>query len=261
VYRGDAFDEGFFDYLASDHVERIHEMLTEKRFTLKRSDVGTRVINHWESEGVTEDPREDGTGWRRFSMLDMIWLHAVARLREFGVSIEKLRRGRKSLASLGAGGLEDGPRISYFEFYVTLALSRQPVFLLVFRDGGVQLATEAEYSGGATSLIGGLADHIRLSLNEILRAVFPNIDLTPERESRISVSDEEFDVLVMLRTGDYSSVTIRYRDGELERIEAEEEVPERRVIDILKEADYQDVTIKQRDGKVVHLSRTLIKKL
>jgi len=261
VYRGDGFDEGFLDYVASDHVERVHQMLTEKRFTLKRSDVGTRVINHWEDEGVTEDPREDGTGWRRFSMLDLIWLHAVARLREFGMSIDKLRRGRKSLASLGAGKLEDSPRITYFEFYVTLALSRQLVFVLMFQDGEVQLATEVQYSGGATSILGGLADHIRLSLNEILQAVFPNVDLVPERDSRISVSDEEFDVLLMLRTGSYNSVTIKYRNGEMERIEAEEEVPERRIIDILKEADYQDVTIKRRDGKVVHVSRTLLKKL
>ena len=65
----------------------------------------------------------------------------------------------------------------------------------------------------------------------------------------------------MLRTGSYNSVTIKYRNGEMERIEAEEEVPERRIIDILKEADFQDVTIKRRDGKVVHVSRTLLKKL
>ena len=47
----------------------------------------------------------------------------------------------------------------------------------MFQDGEVELATEVQYSGGATSIIGGLADHIRLSLNEILQAVFPNADL------------------------------------------------------------------------------------
>lgn len=261
ILRGDSFDVAFYSYLNSEHLESTHRMLTEKRFTLKSSDVGTRVINHWESEGVTEDPREDGTGWRRFSILDMVWLHSVARLRSFGMSMDKLKRARKSLASLGAFKLEDSPQISFYEFYITQALLRQPVVLLVFEDGGVQLATENEYTGGPTRVIGGLADHVRISLNGVLQSLFPRMELSPKRDRSMALSDEELDVLVMLRTGNYNSVTIKYRNGEMERIEAEEQVPERRIIDILKEADFQDVTIKRRDGKDIHVSRTLLKKL
>jgi DNA-binding transcriptional MerR regulator len=261
VFRGDGFDRALFGYLNSEHAERTHQTLNEKRFTLKRSEVGTRVINHWESEGVTEDPRKGGTGWRRFSVLDLMWLHAVARLRSFGMPMEKLKRARQSLEGLPSFSLEDGPEITLYEFYVTQALLRQPVSLIVFEDGEVELLAEGHSSERITRVIGGLADHVRISLNGILRKLFPKIDLAPEVDMPLNVSDEEVHVLLTLRTGNYQSVTIKYHDGEIERIEAEEEVPERRIIDILKEADFQDVTIKRRDGKEVHVSRTVLKKL
>lgn len=261
IHRSDAFDEAFFGYVSSEDIEWKHQTLTEKRFTLKRSDVGTRVVNHWESEGVTEDPREDGTGWRRFSILDMVWLHAVAHLRSFGMSMEKLKRARKSLASLGAGTTAEGSTITFYEFYVTQALLRVPVYLIVFEDGEAELATEQEYSAGLTPMLGGLADHVRINLNAIVQRLLPKFDLDPKIDTPLHLRDEEVHVLFMLRTGNYNSVTIKYRNGEMERIEAEEEIPERRIIDILKEADFQDVTIKRRDGKEVHVSRTVLKKL
>jgi DNA-binding transcriptional MerR regulator len=261
VFRGDGFDRALYGYMGSEHLERTHQTLNEKRFTLKRSDVGTRVINHWESQGVTEDPREGGSGWRRFSILDLVWLHAVARLRSFGMPMEKLKRARKSLEDLPSFSLKDGPTVTLYEFYVTQAMLLQPVFLIVFEDGEVELLAEGQSSEGLTRMIGGLADHVRISLNGILRKLFPKVDLTPEVDVPLHVSDEEVHVLLTLRTGNYESVTLKYRDGEIERIEAEEEVPERRIIDILKEADFQDVTIKRRDGKEVHVSRTLLKKL
>ena len=261
VFRADGFDRALFGYLNSEHAELTHQTLNEKRFTLKRSEVGARVINHWESEGVTEDPREGGSGWRRFSILDMVWLHAVIRLRSFGMPMQKLKRARKSLEDLPSFSLEDGPTVTLYEFYVTQAMLRQPVSLIVFEDGEVELLAEGQSSEGITRMTGGLADHVRISLNDILRKLFPKIDLKPEIDMPMHVSDEEVHVLLMLRTGNYESVTLKYHDGEIERIEAEEEVPERRIIDILKENDFQDVTIKRRDGKEVHVGRTILKKL
>jgi hypothetical protein len=261
VHRSDAFDVAFFGYVGSEDIDWKHQTLTEKRFTLKRSDVGTRIINHWESEGVTEDPREDGTGWRRFSILDMVWLHAVARLRSFGMSIEKLKRARKSLARLGAGTTAEGSTITFFEFYVIRALLRVPVYLIVFEDGEVELATEQEYSTGLTPMLGGLADHVRINLNAMVQRLLPKFDLHPNISTPVHLSDDEVHVLLMLRTGNYQSVTVKYHDGEIKRIEAEEDVQGRRIIDILRDEDYQDITIKRRDGKDILVSRTLLKKI
>lgn len=259
VHRGDAFDEAFFfDYLSSEHVERIHQVLTEKRFAPNRSDVGTRVINHWESEGIIEDPRSDGTGWRRFSILDIVWLHAVARLRSFGMSIDKLKRTRRSLESLGAGSTKEGSRITFYEFYLRLALLREPVFLIVFEDGEVELATEQEYSAGLTRLLGGLADHVRINLNSILQRLFPKLDLRPQRSTTAALTDEETKVLFLLRTGNYDSLEIKRRDGRIERIEATEEVDAAAKIEqLLSEHDFQEITVKEHEGRVARITRTI----
>jgi len=261
VHRGDAFDDAFFSYLGSSVVEHSHQMLTEKRFTLKRTDVGTRVVNHWESEGVVEDPRENGTGWRRFSILDIVWLHSVARLREFGMPMGKLKYSRRSLASLGSGQTDEGSTVTYYEFYLTRALLRIPVSLIVFRDGEAEIATENEYGGILTRLTGGLADHIRVDVNSILQQLFSSVDLSPKHDPSLSVTDEELDILLMLRTGNFESLTVKLKNGEIERLEAEEMIREGRIVDLLNDWDFQDLTIRRRDGENVHVSRTLLKKV
>jgi DNA-binding transcriptional MerR regulator len=259
VYRDDDFAERVSNYLRSDQGIRNHEALTERQYTLNEAGVSTRVVNYWESKGVTEDPRDGGTGWRRFSLLDMVWLHAVERLRSFGMSMEHLRRVRESLLDLGSLNGTEGPPMTLFELYVTHALLRNVAYLLVFADGEVELAVERELQG-ATHMA-GLADHIRIRLNDIVQEILPHADLRPKLEMPVNLTDEQLHVLVALRTGDYDSVSIKLNDGKIDRIEAREDISERRIIDILKEADFQDVTIKRRDGKEVHVSRTTINKL
>lgn len=259
IHRGDAFDEAFFHYLKGPLADQAHETLNEKRFTLKKSDVSTRVANHWESEGVVEDPRPDGKGWRRFSVLDLVWLQAVARLRSFGLPIDKLRRMQKRLQDLGDGSTEAGNRISFFEFYVVRAMMRAPVYLLAFEDGGVELATEREYENAFTKMT-GLADHVRISLNPIVQDFFPDKDLSPQHDPAVRLTDDEVEFFFLLRTGDYDAIKVKRKGGRIEIIEAEETVTEERIVDIMNEEDFQDIEIKRQNGKTVSVKRTIKKK-
>ena len=84
---------------------------------------------------------------------------------------------------------------------------------------------------------------------------------TPPEAKVVILTDGERELLSMIRTGNYETITVRSDSGRIEMLEAVENVSERRMIDILQDEEYQDVTVKRRDGKDVLIVRTIKRKL
>lgn len=262
VWRSDSFYlDAVIPYLDSESREDFHKALNEPRFSVGSTDASSRVLNHWEAEGIVDDPRPEGQGWRRYSGLEVIWLQAAMRLRRFGLPVQTLIRVRHTMnESWKEYRTDAGSLITLFEVYVLQAMQGVPVFLIVFEDGTADLATDAQYH--FTCSLFGLADHIRIEINGIIRDTFPNVEFpTPKYDLRVSLSDDEVKVISALQRGTYSSITLTMRDGQVKTIRTTEEAKDERIVDILKSGNFQDIEIKQRDGNVVSLSRTIIDKL
>ena len=56
-----------------------------------------RVLNHWEKEGVLNDLREGGRGWRKYRPMDRIWIKLVQQLRAFGYPLSKIKVIKENL--------------------------------------------------------------------------------------------------------------------------------------------------------------------
>ena len=256
IFRGDGFFFGLGEYLASENGKRVAAVLHEPRYTLKETDLTYRVVNHWDSEGLIDSTRAEEKGWRRFSLLDVVWLHVLMELRLFGLSLEKLLRAKHSLRQKrGENGTE------LFEYYVALALLRkEPVYLLVFRDGTGEMAYDEQYQ--MTLEFFPIANHVRIEINPILQRLFPKLELGTIREVRVQLADDEMEVLQLIRSGRFESVTVKRKNGRIERIEAEETVEaQRRIAEILQDADFQDISVKKENGRVVSIKRTIKKKV
>ncbi|CAN5833682.1 hypothetical protein BH23ACT11_BH23ACT11_17700 [soil metagenome] len=258
VYRGDSFDSRLFSLLRLPIFPEILSGIREQRFTLGRSDVSSRVVNHWESESIVSDPREAGQGWRRYSLMDLVWLGAVLELRRFGVPSETLRNAHASLRGLGKSVVQPGS-LHPFEFYVIEATQRVPVFLLVFADGDVELATEHQLE--TAGLMAPLADHVRIGLNAIVQRLLPKLDLSPKYSPGVDVSYAELKVLLAVRHPDTVAVTVRLKDGKPAMLETERDTEGKTVEELLAEAPHADLTVKRQDGKTVHLAQILKEKL
>ena len=76
------------------------------------------------------------------------------------------------------------------------------------------------------------------------------------------LTNEETELLELIRNQAYQSVTITKKDGAIRLIEVKEHIDnQKRIIDILKQHNYQSVEIKKVDGKIVHINRVIQKKL
>ena len=82
VYRNEAFDIGFYQYFKNAGSSKISRILNDKERNIKTDDATYRQLNSWEKEGLLTTHRE-GREWRRFSIMDAVWVKLLKELREF----------------------------------------------------------------------------------------------------------------------------------------------------------------------------------
>lgn len=259
----------FHGYMQSESGRRVSIMLKERKYTAKETEVTYRVLNHWTELGLLEDDREEGKGWRKFSRLDIVWSHILVALRNFGLPLERLLKVKETLDHKFTLDSAVNPiseawekmQFTLFEFYIASAMLRnRPAYLRIFEDGDAELLFYEQYQEALTDE--HLAHHILIDLNLIIKKMYPNSSFAPDyNKGKSSLTDEEAEVLLMLRTGNYDRVSVRLKGGNVETLEAEETVEGRKFVDILKDDDFQNVEITKRDGKIIKVKRTTLKKL
>ncbi len=247
-----AFEETFTNLTGSAGSKKAIAALNDKRFTVKAGDVSYRLINHWTEEKLLGDDREeDSKGWRKLSMVDVLWLRILRELRAFGVPLETLRKTRKTLFFFNN---KPSPAL---EVAFGMALKKMPVFVVVFKDGEADIAM-LECVEFTETLSGQMHPFIRIPINSLIDEILGREDgLKPEYSSKVEVDESELDALENLRSGEYHSVNMLSKGGKISRVETRRKVDgAERIIDLLKETGFGEVTVKVENGKAVHTEVT-----
>ncbi|MCZ6594730.1 MAG: MerR family transcriptional regulator [Bacteroidetes bacterium] len=254
IHRGDNFHIVFAEYYYSDSGKKISDWLNDKRHRQKADNLSYRVINHWENMGLLSSDRPSGKGWRKYSIMDRVYIEVVIALRTLGFPLEKIRTLKETL---------EWPRnekkpgaFPVLEMMVAHGLVyKYPAHVLVMLDGKGEVVSYDEYTFAIESC--ALDDHITISLLPILQKLFPDKDLSPEVKHSYTLSDAEFELLWMIRMENCDSITIKAKDGTVTRLDASKPLDvNKRIVDILRGQDYQNIEIKQRQGKVVFMRTT-----
>jgi len=66
------------------------------QFTISEIGITHRWITHWDNQGLLGSKR-NGSGWRRFSFVDYIWLRIIVHLREFHLPLSAIKQVKKFL--------------------------------------------------------------------------------------------------------------------------------------------------------------------
>lgn len=259
IYRSDQIDIYIANYLTSTARDDISKFFNKKYVNVKESDASYRAINHWESLGLLDDTRTDKQGWRKFSLLDLIWIKIILILREFGLSNKKILQVKQSLSKFPK--FSEYSNFGYLEFYISAAyFHKKATYLLIFDDGLCEPVLEDEI---AFHQIGfPISDHIKINLNEILTEIFPDKDLSPKSETKFSLSDEEIEIIEKVRLSDFDELSIKMKDGDVKYIDRIKTIDvNTRLNDLAKEEKYQDILSKYADGKLVSIKQKIKNKL
>lgn len=256
VYRKEAFDIGYKDYFKNLGDNRISQILNDKERNIKLQTITRKQIYDWTKEGLID--ANENNGWRRFSIMDALWLKIICELREFGMGWNIIKLVRESL-EFEKSKYKVGMPI--LEFYTAFAIgNKMPVLLLVFKDGICVPTNYTQYK--VAREYGEVENHIQINLNKILQDFFPAVDLKPVNKNEIPVDVDEMELLAFLRLNNLEKATITYKNGKMQVVEGMQRVNASALIsDVIKEHDYQKIEAVIEGGKKVSLMRTIKKKL
>ncbi len=215
-----------------------------------------RIIHTWEESGLIDAIPNSDKKWRKFNLLELLWINIISQLREFGVPLQKIEVAKKSLFYA-----PDGDEWYTLDFAIWQILQDQKyIKLLIFPDGKAFLREENELIFDGYDIQG---NYIHLNFSNLVKEVFNKPELQVRYDSFI-LKDSEQEVLKLVRSGDYSKVEITTKDGEIERYNATEHIDaDKRIGELLtnKKNGFETITLEKADGKVVSITRTIKEKV
>lgn len=251
----DEFDLAFANYFFGDN-QAPNKFLNEKHYRLESDSISYRILNHWENEGLLSSERPGGTGWRKYSVNDLVWVRIIHRLRGFGYSLKMIHKVKENLAPKSG----DKSPFPFLEFHIAYAMVKVPGFLAVFDNGEAIPCSLGQFE--TAKYLGSFGDCILISINDILQEIFPKKNLSPNWKISMELNDDELELLITIRLKEWSEVKIKGKDGKIEMIERTESIDnETRIVDILTKGDYQNIEVIQENKKIVSIKRTEKNKL
>jgi len=114
-----------------------------------------RTINNWDQHGLLENSRIEKTSWRKFSLMDCVWIKIISDLRTFGYPLKKLRIVKDNLWKTGKD------QESILDHLINSYTKLDYNLLLVYPNGDIDLL-----SCSSKKNLSKLRNHICISLLE-----------------------------------------------------------------------------------------------
>lgn len=166
----------------------VKKELNQRQYSISEPLVTPRVLHHWYQTGIISDRRTDGKGWSKFSFTELIWIKLIIRLREFGLSLDKIKIAKGDVSKYAA---EDaGSMFPLLDFYLLYARSyKHSVNLRIFEDGHLLLGREAELQNAQPHQPNG-KNFLTLSLNQVVKEVIRKVSATHLLDPRAEVQQQ-----------------------------------------------------------------------
>ena len=251
--RGKSFMGSMKTWYTTAICRKCAEIIHRRDRIAKNLPCSHRILHHWDENNLIECARDSGKGWRRFSLLEEVWLRVIHSLREFGFPIDKIVQAKPAFFEPYS---QEFP-CSLMEYYIGAALGwNEPISLLVFADG---FAAPLSYSELQIAVkLFGLTDHIHLNINEILRQTGLPDYSAPKFPFSVQLSAKEMQFLLFVRLKEFSSITIHFKNGEISKIDGNRECDlSERIGDLIRSNDYQKIELLSKEGKVVSIKQSI----
>jgi len=250
---------GVDGYLASgkEAIDKLTEVINEKKYRVKSSGMTSRVINYLEKEGLLDCDREKTSSWRKFSFKELIYLRVINALRQYGFKNEQLASVKESFFGSLLG--DDANMAIHY------VLNRRAIYLIVdstglttfFDDIGMELLVRKKKKSYINININELYNDIRKCAGQDTVAYKNMSDILGEVISDFDLDEREIEVMKIIRDKKYKKITVR-KTKKQEYVVSAENIKENQKDEILKmieNGDYFDMNIKKRDGKVISIRK------
>ncbi len=244
IHNDDSFLIRKSEYEESKKLESVRRSLQEKYYKVSNSTVTSRVLSHWDDlnllpQGIKKD------GWREFTLVELVWLEAIQRMRDFGLPLDKIKQTKDEVLDWD----KQNKRYPIFEYYISRALgSEEDPYIVITKDAaGIGSSKEIEFS----KLSNGSHNMLLISLKSILE----NLGLKVVKPMRLfALTSDEMELLHTTRSETVDKVQLKMRNKKIVEIESSE-IPVDLPANFEIEKDFKDgktygnVITQYEDGK------------
>lgn len=238
-----------------------------------------RQINDWQSKGLISDYRTNNKKWRMFTAEEVFVMMVCKEFRDkFGVSLESLNLIITYLQNNETDAIK---------YVLDLCIYGYEVFLLT--DLKELITVQSDIWIGKFITTGLLRDYdanniMLLRLNPIINKMLEMNNLPQlstdedlyhsiynnmaELVSLSKITEDEKEVLDIIRNKSYKKVTIHLNDGNAFQVDTEEELTDefkllndQQLMEILESNEFQSITIQKQNNKIVRFNRKIPRKM
>ena len=100
-------------------------------------EITSRKLNNWDEKELLAKHRQNKSGWRLFSIADVVRLRIIQDLKTYGMANEQVKKAINDVFELN-----DSKRLFLFETYLQICATANKVVILVEYDGSSSLQIE-----------------------------------------------------------------------------------------------------------------------
>lgn len=256
VFRNDSFlmnlEKLYESAKATEIIKRFHS----RHLEIEKSDVSYRVLTHWDSLDLIECERDSSQGWRRFNLIETLWLSVIKKSRELGLSLEQLAKAKSSFFQK----ISSDSSIDFADYYLIGAIFMKfPTFFIIFPDGHGEFLFYEEVDLNLS--MGAIESHISIFLNPLLNRILrKKIEWSFPLQQAASV--KQATIIDLMNSEEFNYLNILKKKNEITDVKIIKDFPGTATDRELQEG-YDNVSIENHyeNGGVKTKKRTIHKKL
>jgi hypothetical protein len=265
--------------------------IKKKRFRLSGLYINHRNAVHWDSKGLFLNKKPEGT-WQHLDLSEAVWILIVQNLREYNFRLEliialkdnflnqpttnaindNIDEIKEAIRLISKQNVEDVINTKEFNAFInsmeisildTILMDiihlRNHYRILFTSNGGFVLVKDDFLDHPLQDRINAYMckSHFSLSINEIVAELLGKMDLNLAINSYKMISQEEMQILTILRTENIQSVEIRLdpKTNNIEFINYTETIQpdaHQRLYELIMRNGYQEITITTQNGRIAH---------
>ena len=256
VFRGDSFLINLGKLCDSAKAIEIVKRFRSRHLEIEKSDVSYRVLTHWDSLDLIECERDSSQGWRRFNLIETLWLSVIKKSRELGVSLEQMAKVKSSFFQK----ISSDSSIDFADYYLIGAIFMKfPAFFIIFPEGHGEFLFYEEVDLNLS--MGTVESHTSIFLSPLLNQILrKKIEWSFPLQQ--TVSPKQAQVIDLMNIEDFDYLHILKKKNELTDVKIIKNFSGATKEQELQEA-YENVSIENHyeNGGVKTRKRTIHKKL
>lgn len=205
---------------------------------------------------MIECERDSSQGWRRFNLIETLWLSVIKKSRELGLSLEQISKAKPSFFQK----ISLSSSIDFVDYYLIGAIFMKfPAFFIIFPEGHGEFLFHEEFD--VNLHMGTIESHISIFLNPLLNQILhKKIEWSFPLQQTVSI--KQATIIDLMNSEDFDYLHILKKKNELTDVKIVKSFSGSTKEGELEE-DHENVSIENHyeNGGVKTRKRTIHKKL